>query len=321
MATLIETIDLTKHYRPSQIWILSGLKSIKAVEKVSLKIEEGQVYGLVGESGCGKTTVGRLILRLVDATGGKVLFEGKNILEFGPAGMKEYRRNAQIVFQNPFLSMNPRRSIFDSLSVGFDNYSMGTAKERREWLEQLMLKVGLEPTFLTRYPHQFSGGQLQRIVVARALSLKPRFIVADEPVSALDVSIQAQILNLMRNLQQEYQFTMMFISHDLRVIRHMSDSIGVMYMGRLVEKASKEELFRNPLHPYTQALLDAAPRIELKPQVKGELIQGEVWDSAPPETGCIFYNRCRKRADACKVTPQTLKEAGNDHQVACMRAI
>lgn len=321
MATLIETVDLTKLYRPSRIWILSGLKSVRAVDKASFKIEEGQIYGLVGESGCGKTTVGRLILRLIEPTQGQVLFDGKNVMEFDSAGMKEYRRNAQIIFQNPLSSMNPRRTIFDSMKVGFDNYGMGTPKERKQWLEQLMLRVGLEPDFLARYPHQFSGGQLQRIVVARALSLKPRFIVADEPVASLDVSIQAQILNLLRALQEEYKFTMLFISHDLRVIRHMSDSVGVMYMGTLVEKASKDELFRMPTHPYTQALLDAAPRIELNPQTKGDILQGEVWDKAPLDKGCVFYYRCTKRVDECKITPQSLEEIGHDHQVACMQAV
>jgi peptide/nickel transport system ATP-binding protein/oligopeptide transport system ATP-binding protein len=258
---------------------------------------------------------------LIEPTAGQVWFDGKNVMEFKSAEMKEYRRNAQIIFQNPFSSMNPRRTIFNSLSVGFDNYGMGTRTERKQWLEELMQRVGLEPDFLARYPHQFSGGQLQRIVVARALSLKPRFIVADEPVASLDVSIQAQILNLIRVLQEEYKFTLLFISHDLRVIRHMSDSVGVMYMGSLVEKASKDELFSKPKHPYTQALLDAAPRIELKPQVKGDLIQGEVWDKAPLDKGCVFYYRCTKRVDECMTTPQTLQEIGNDHQVACMRAV
>jgi len=319
MATLVETIDLTKYYHPSSIWILSGLKNVKAVEKVSLKVEEGEAYGLVGESGCGKTTMGRLVLRLVEPTSGKVLFDGKDVLTFTAEQMKEYRRNTQIVFQNPFLSMNPRRSIYDSLSAGFDNHNIGTKKERREWLEQLMVRVGLDPAYLNRYPHQFSGGQLQRIVVARALSLKPKFVVADEPVSALDVSIQAQILNLMLELRDEYQFTMLFISHDLRVIRHMSDEIGVMYMGHLVETASKDDLFRNPKHPYTRALLEAAPRIELHGQVKGEMIQGEVWDKAPVEKGCVFYHRCSMAVDECRAIPQVLSGIEGDHRVACMR--
>jgi oligopeptide/dipeptide ABC transporter ATP-binding protein len=319
MSILIKVTNLTKHFKPSAIWALTGMKSVKAVEKVSFQIEEGSVYGLVGESGCGKTTIGRLILRLIEPDDGEILFDGKDILTLSKSDLKDYRRKAQIIFQNPFSSLNPRRSIMDILSTGYEVYDIGNKAERRQWLEELMTQVGLEPEHLARYPHQFSGGQRQRLVVARALSLHPKFIVADEPVSALDVSIQAQILNLLRKLQLNMKFTMLFISHDLRVISHMSDQIGVMYLGRLVETARKKDLFNNPLHPYTQALMISAPTMDDSKKVKGEIIQGEVWDIAPPKNGCIFYHRCSEALPDCKDLPQELVEKSDGHAVACWR--
>jgi len=319
MGTLVKVTNLTKHFKPSAIWALTGMKSVKAVEKVSFQIEEGSVYGLVGESGCGKTTTGRLILRLIEPDTGEILFDGEDISALSTKDLKDYRRKAQIIFQNPFSSLNPRRSIMDILSTGYEVYDIGNKRERRQWLEELMTQVGLEPEYLNRYPHQFSGGQRQRIVVARALSLDPKFIVADEPVSALDVSIQAQILNLLRELQLNMKFTMLFISHDLRVISHMSDEIGVMYMGQLVETARKKDLFDDPLHPYTQALIASAPTMDASQKVKGEIIQGEVWDIAPPEDGCVFYHRCSMNVPECEHLPQQLFEKADGHAVACWR--
>jgi oligopeptide/dipeptide ABC transporter ATP-binding protein len=319
MSAIIKVNQLTKHFKPSKIWLMSGLKSVKAVDQVSFEIQEGTVYGLVGESGCGKTTAGRLILRLLEADSGEVLFEGDDVLNFSTAQLKDYRRKAQIVFQNPFSSLNPRRSILDILSSGYEVYDIGSKKERRTWLEEIMRQVGLEPEHLDRFPHQFSGGQRQRLVIARALSLKPKFVVADEPVSALDVSIQAQILNLLRELQQSLGFTMLFISHDLRVISHMSDQIGVMYMGRLVETAPKEKLFAAPLHPYTTALIASAPTMDASQKVSSEMIQGEVWDKAPPEDGCVFYHRCGMSLPECMERPQFPEEKEEGHFVACWR--
>lgn len=318
MSTLVEIQGLTKHFMPSRIWLWTGAKIIKAAQDVSFQIGEGTVFGLVGESGCGKTTMGRLILRLIEADSGKIMFEGKDVLQFSAQELHDYRRKAQIIFQNPFSSFNPRRSILQNLSTGYRVYDIGNMVERREHLEALMERVGMEPSYLGRYPHQFSGGQLQRLAIARALTLEPKFIVADEPVSALDVSIQAQILNLLRNLQRDLNFTVLLISHQLRVIRHMSDRIGVMYLGLLVETADKEELFANPMHPYTQALIASAPSLD-PDQGTGELIKGEVWDVAPPEEGCVFYNRCPVVVPECEHLPQELIDQGNGHTVACWR--
>jgi oligopeptide/dipeptide ABC transporter ATP-binding protein len=235
--------------------------------------------------------------------------------------LRGYRRKAQMIFQDPFSSLNPRRSIMDSLSTGYEVYHVGTKKERRQQLEELMVRVGLAPTYLDRYPHQFSGGQRQRLVIARALTLNPKFIVADEPVSALDVSIQAQILNLLRKLQRDFKFTMLLISHDLRVINHMSDRIGVMYMGKLVETANKKTLYANPLHPYTQALIKSAPSLDPDQGLPQGLIKGEVWDAAPPRDGCVYFHRCSVAVPECERLPQTLIDKGNGQSVLLARLI
>jgi oligopeptide/dipeptide ABC transporter ATP-binding protein len=319
MNALIEVQGLTKHYVPSRLWVLTGAKIIRAVQDVSFSIQQGSVFGLVGESGCGKTTIGRLILHLVEPTAGEVIFEGKNTLSYSEQELHEYRRKAQIVFQDPFGSFNPRRSILDSLSTGYEVFHLGDRRQQRKWLEEIMERVGLYPEYLDRYPHQFSGGQRQRLVIARALTLNPRFIVADEPVSALDVSIQAQILNLLRTLQRELKFTMLLISHDLRVIHHMCDQIGVMYAGRLVELATREGLFANPLHPYTKALINSAPSLDPAQGVPVGLIKGEVWDMVPPESGCAFYHRCSQAVAECESMPQALGQKGQAHAVACWR--
>lgn len=319
MSTLVEVQGLTKHFMPSALWILSGAKLIKAVQNVSFRIEEGTTYGLVGESGCGKTTIGRLILRLIEPTSGKVMFEGKDATQFSVQELQEYRRKAQIIFQNPYSSLNPRRRMLESLSTGYEVYKLGSKRERREWLEALMERVGLDPRYLDRYPHQFSGGQRQRLVIARALTLNPKFIVADEPVSAVDKSIQAQILNLLRDLKRDMGFTMLLISHDLRLIYHMGDWVGVMYMGKLVESASSGELYASPLHPYTQALIASAPSIDPDQGIPEGLIEGEVWSMEPPEDGCIFYHRCRQAVPECEHRPQELVDRGDGHLVACWR--
>lgn len=319
MSTRVEVQGLTKHFMPSALWILTGAKKIKAVEKVSFKIEEGTTYGLVGESGCGKTTLGRLILRLIEPTSGSVYFEERDVMHFSPQELHEYRRKAQIIFQNPYSSLNPRRSVLNSLSMGYEVYNLGTKRERREWLEVWMERVGLDPRYLDRYPHQFSGGQRQRLVIARALTLNPKFIVADEPVSALDKSIQAQILNLLRDLKKDLAFTMLLISHDLRLIYHMSDNVGVMYLGKMVESASSAELYANPLHPYTQALIASAPSIDPDEGMPEGLIEGEIWSMEPPEDGCVFYHRCAMHVPECEHHPQELTDRGNGHLVACWR--
>jgi oligopeptide/dipeptide ABC transporter ATP-binding protein len=318
--TLVGVQNLTKHFAASRLWILRTAEVTKAVEDVSFSIQEGEIFGLVGESGCGKTTTGRLILRLIEPTSGKVFFEGQEVTAFSRRELHEYRRKAQIIFQNPFSSLNPRRSIEDILSEGYEVYSLAKGKEKRDHIVTLLEKVGLGADALERYPHQFSGGQRQRIVIARALTVEPRFLVADEPVSALDVSIQAQVLNLLRQLQRDLKFTMLLIAHDLRVIYHMSDRIGVMYLGRLVELADKQHLYSQPLHPYTQALISSAPPMEPGQWVKKAALKGEVWNIMPPPGGCVFYPRCPIASEECEVTIPPLEAKGENHWVACLRA-
>jgi peptide/nickel transport system ATP-binding protein len=277
------------------------------------------VMGLVGESGSGKTTLGRMLVRLVEPTSGQVLFDGRDITTLGRRELLEYRRQAQIIFQNPYSSLNPRRSVADSLGVGYDVFGLARGRARREQLTALLARVGLGPEVLDRYPHQFSGGQRQRLVIARALTVEPRFIVADEPVSALDVSIQAQILNLLRTLQEDFGFTMLLISHDLRSIYHMSDNIGVMYLGRLVELAPKRRLYEQPLHPYTRALIASAPSLEPLTLSNAGPIRGDLLDQPPPPGGCVFYPRCPLAVDDCRVNVPMLEEKESGHAAACWR--
>ena len=319
MSKLVEVKGLTRHFLPSRLWLLAGAKITKAVEDVSFSIDEGTVLGLVGESGCGKTTTGRLILRLIEPTRGEIYFNGVEVTQLGRRELVEYRRQAQIIFQNPFSSFNPRRTIESSLSVGMEVYGLARGKEKRERLAALLGRVGLSPDMLDRYPHEFSGGQRQRLGIARALSVEPKFIVADEPVSALDVSIQAQVLNLLRELQEELKFTMLFISHDLRTIYHMSDRIAVMYLGRLVEIAPKHSLYQNPLHPYTRALIAAAPSLEPGQALNSQIMKGEVWDKPPPPHGCVFYHRCPLAVPDCERAVPELEEKDVEHKAACWR--
>lgn len=320
MTTLVEVQNLTKHFAASRLWILRTAEVTKAVEDVSFSIQEGEIFGVVGESGCGKTTTGRLIVRLIEPTSGKVFFEGQEVTAFSRRELHEYRKKAQIIFQNPFSSLNPRRSIEDILSEGYEVYSLAKGKEKRDRIVALLERVGLCADALDRYPHQFSGGQRQRIVIARALTVEPKFLVADEPVSALDVSIQAQVLNLLRQLQRDLKFTMLLIAHDLRVIYHMSDRIGVMYLGCLVELADKQYLYGQPLHPYTQALISSAPPMEPGRWVKKTALKGEVWSRMPPPGGCVFYPRCPIAMEECEVTIPPLEAKGENHWVACLRA-
>jgi len=320
VTTLLEVQNLTKHFAASRLWILRSAEATKAVEDVSFSVKEGEIFGLVGESGCGKTTTGRLILRLVEPTSGKILFDGEDVTCFSREELHEYRRKAQIIFQNPFSALNPRRNIENILSDGYEVYGLAKGQEKQDRIVALLERVGLGADALHRYPHQFSGGQRQRIVIARALTVDPKFLVADEPVSALDVSIQAQVLNLLRQLQRDVNFTMLLIAHDLRVIYHMSDRIGVMYLGRLVELADKQSLYNQPLHPYTQALISSAPPMEPGKWVQKAALKGEVWDVMPPPNGCVFYPRCPVAMDECEVTIPSLEARKENHWVACLRA-
>ncbi|GKV57125.1 ABC transporter ATP-binding protein [Sporosarcina sp. NCCP-2222] len=290
---------------------------VKAVDDVSFHVNEGETLGIVGESGCGKSTTGKLLMRLLSPTAGTVEFDGKDITTLTNDEMRKVRRDIQMVFQDPYASLNPRHSIARILEEPLIVHGIASKKERREKVKQFLEVVGLSSYHAKRFPHQFSGGQRQRIGIARALMTNPKLIIADEPVSALDVSIQAQVLNLMQDLQKEFKLTYIFIAHDLSVVRHISDRVGVMYLGKLVEIADSEQLYEEPLHPYTQALLSAVPIPD--PHFKNEqiIIEGDIPNPADPPSGCPFHTRCPHKMEICtKVTP-ALNEKKSGHSVAC----
>ncbi|GAB6084901.1 ABC transporter ATP-binding protein [Alkaliphilus crotonatoxidans] len=308
---LLEVRNLKKHFNTKK-----GL--LHAVDGVNFFINKGETLGLVGESGCGKSTTGRVVLRLLEATEGEIIFEGKNILQYNKEQMREMRKEMQIVFQDPFASLNPRMSVSEIIAEPLVvNKIYRNKKDMQNRVRELMETVGLAERLINAYPHELDGGRRQRIGIARALALKPKFIVQDEPVSALDVSIQAQILNLMDNLQKEFGLTYLFISHDLSVVKHVSDRIAVMYLGKIVELSDYQSMFKNPLHPYTQALLSAipVPRIDVKRE--RIILEGDVPSPINPPEGCRFYGRCRYRQDICKEKTPELRDMGEDKYVAC----
>jgi len=292
---------------------------VKAVDDISFTIREGETVGLVGESGCGKTTVGRTMLRLVEPTAGEVIFDGTDVFKLRGKELKEMRRNMQIIFQDPYASLDPRTPIGESVAEGLKIHNIGNSKERYETVIEMLRKVGLEDYHSRRYPHEFSGGQRQRIGIARALALRPKFIIADEPVSALDVSIQSQVLNILKELQREFGLTYLFIAHNLSVVEHISDRVAVMYLGKMVEFADRDELFRNPLHPYTQALMSAIPVPD--PTLKREriILQGDVPSPLNPPPGCRFHPRCPVAFEHCSIQEPPFVEVSTDHRVACWR--
>lgn len=314
---LVQVRDLVKYF-PVKGGILQRVIAwVQAVDHVSFTIREGETVGLVGESGCGKTTVGRCILRLIEPTGGSIVFEGVDVMTLRGKELKEMRRNMQIIFQDPYSSLDPRMPIGESIAEGLHIHKIGTPKERFEIVIEMLRKVGLEDYHARRYPHEFSGGQRQRIGIARALALRPKFIVADEPVSALDVSIQSQVLNILKELQREFGLTYLFIAHNLSVVEHISDRVAVMYLGKLAEFAERGELFRNPLHPYTQALMSAIPIPDPKLKRERIILQGDVPSPLNPPKGCRFHPRCPVAMKHCAIGEPPFREVSPDHWVAC----
>jgi oligopeptide transport system ATP-binding protein len=315
--SLVSVVDLVKHF-PIRSGLFGGVhQSVKAVDGVSFDIREGETLGLVGESGCGKTTTARVILRLEPATSGAVYFEGEDILRLSGRRLREKRRRMQIIFQDPYSSLNPRMTVEEIVAEPLAVHGVGTVAERRRRVRELLEVVGLSAQHARRYPHEFSGGQRQRIGIARALALNPKLIVCDEPVSALDVSIQSQVLNLLEDLQKEFGLTYLFIAHGLNVVKHVSDRVGVMYLGKMVELAWAAEIFRNPLHPYTEALLSAIPIPN--PELRREriVLQGDVPSPLNPPSGCRFHTRCPYAFDRCRVEEPKLLDVGGGHMVAC----
>ncbi|HHX70027.1 MAG TPA: ATP-binding cassette domain-containing protein [Gallicola sp.] len=311
---LVEIKNLSKYFN------VSGGK-LKAVDDISFYINKGETFGLVGESGCGKSTAGRTMLRLYEPTSGEVIFKGKNICEFSDKEMKEIRKHMQMIFQDPYASLDPRMTVEEIVGEPFDIYGTLKGKERQEKVIELLNTVGLSSEHAQRFPHEFSGGQRQRVGIARALALNPEFIICDEPISALDVSIQAQVVNLLKDLQENLGLTLLFIAHDLSMVRYISDRVGVMYLGKLVELSSSEKLYEHPLHPYTKALLSAIPIADPDAQKSRKRIElkGEVPSPINPKPGCRFADRCEYAKDICRNTDPVLEEVEEGHYVACLR--
>ncbi|PPA85513.1 dipeptide/oligopeptide/nickel ABC transporter ATP-binding protein [Brevibacillus laterosporus] len=317
MEDLLVVNRLKKYYPITGGVFAKEIGAVKAVDDVSFHVKRGETLGLVGESGCGKSTTGRSILRLIEPTSGEVLFEGKDVARMKREEVREIRKDMQIIFQDPFASLNPRHTVGKILEEPLIVHGVNSSKERSKRVHELLEVVGLSTYHAGRYPHQFSGGQRQRIGIARALILNPKLIVADEPVSALDVSVQSQVLNLMQDLQKEYNLTYLFIAHDLSVVRHISDRVGVMYLGRIAEIADKDELYANPHHPYTKALLSAVPVADPDKKQERIILQGDLPSPANPPSGCTFHTRCPHVMDVCREKRPEMLKLREDHLVAC----
>jgi oligopeptide transport system ATP-binding protein len=319
---LIDVQGLQVHFPVMAGFIISRrIAENKAVDGITFNVKKGETVGLVGESGCGKSTTGRAILQLYKPTGGKIVFDGKDMAELHGEEMRLTRRRMQMIFQDPYASLNPRMSVRDIIGEPLLIHKLGNSGERRERVAELMRIVGLNPYYATRFPHEFSGGQRQRIGIARSLAVSPDFIVCDEPVSALDVSIQAQIINLLEELQEQFGLTYLFIAHDLAVVRHISDRVAVMYLGKMMELADRNDIYENPLHPYTKALLSAVPIPDPSLERKREriILTGDVPSSLRPPRGCVFHTRCPIAIDECRQEVPEWREVQPGHWVACHR--
>lgn len=314
---LVEVNNLVKYFPVRAGLLQRVVNHVKAVDDVSFIVRKGETLGMVGESGCGKTTIGRTMLRLVEPTSGSAKFNGSDIFKMNARELKATRRNMQIIFQDPYASLDPRLPIGESVMEGLHIHRIGTPKERVGIMLETLKKVGLEDYHARRFPHEFSGGQRQRIGIARALALRPQFIICDEPVSALDVSIQSQVLNILKDLQQEFGLTYLFIAHNLSVVEHVSDRVAVMYLGKMMELTTREELFRNPLHPYTQALMSAIPVPNPRLRRERVILKGDVPSPLNPPKGCRFHPRCPVAIPICSQQEPQFKELYPEHWVAC----
>ncbi|RCW55388.1 ABC transporter ATP-binding protein [Halanaerobium sp. ST460_2HS_T2] len=315
---LLEVKNLKKYFPVKAGIFKRTVAQVKAVDDISFAVEAGETLGLVGESGCGKSTTGRTILRLLEATSGEVIFEGKSVMDLGPKEMRAIRRDMQIIFQDPYASLNPRMTVADIVGEPLVIHKLVESKEEKNRrVEEILENVGMAKEYMNRYPHEFSGGQRQRIGVARALAVDPKLIIADEPVSALDVSVQAQVINLLQDLQKEFGLTYLFIAHDLSVVKHISDRVAVMYLGKIVELTDKKELFKNPMHPYTQSLLSAIPEADPKKKKDRIILEGDVPSPVDPPSGCRFHPRCPKAFEPCPKIEPDYKDYGDGHFAAC----